>query len=211
MDQKATNRKLMMYMNSDIEIGLQWKLSQLPMNTMEGMYIFFPYECLNFFAQCIGTACRMQLIDWADPFQGLSHQILWGGAFFWPAWIGLDEEGNFSVTSSIFGWHYIVFPKYFGYSWNLRDGFKNVGSSYLRFPISFSEICWQGVNSSRRWIYNSSILLETGLQMRRIVFPFVSGSPRSIDQYQTFEIYKSILEIPGISKNFGIKRFINLK
>ena len=47
-------------------------------------------------------------------------------------------------------------------------GFTNVCSNSRRFPISFSENHWQNVNSSRRRIYNASILLETHVQIWQI-------------------------------------------
>ena len=52
--------------------------------------------------------------------------------------------------------------------WSGRDGFTNRGRGSWRFSIYFSENRWQGVNSSRRWIYKSSILLEPCFQIWRI-------------------------------------------
>ena len=49
---------------------------------------------------------------------------------------------NLSVSPGIFGGHFKVLkgliPKHLGDSWNLRDGFTNVGSGSRKFPISFS-------------------------------------------------------------------------
>ena len=72
---------------------------------------------------------------------------------------------NFAVTPSIISGHFKVLkhflPKHLKDSWNLGDGFINVGNE------------------------------------------------KSLDQSQTFLIFKSILEIPGISENFDLKCFIN--
>ena len=106
--------------------------------------------------------------------KGLSQQILWG--HFWPAWIGLDEKRNlywflnFSVAPSIFVSHFKVLkcfiPKHLTDSWNLQDGFTNVGSGSRRIPISFLENCKQGINSSQRWIYKLSFLFERWSQIQ---------------------------------------------
>ena len=76
---------------------------------------------------------------------------------------------NFSITPLIFKGHLkfvkCLIPKHLWDSWKIKDRYTNVGSGSRRFPISFLENRWQGVNSSRRWIYSSSILLETRLQI----------------------------------------------
>ena len=49
----------------------------------------------------------------------------------------------------IFGSYFKIFkclmPKQLGYSWNLMDGFSNMGSGSWRFPIFFLETHWHGV------------------------------------------------------------------
>ena len=74
---------------------------------------------------------------------------------FWPSWIGLAKKKNLyyfllllRFLAAILKCMYRLFPKHLAGSWNLRDGFTNVGGGSRRFPISFSENCWQGVNSS---------------------------------------------------------------
>ena len=97
---------------------------------------------------------------------------------------------NFFAASSIFGCHFKVLmyfiSKHLGDSWNLQDGFTNIGSGSRRFPISFSENRWQVVNLSRRWIYISSIFLERYLNIWQI-FPICPQFSNKI--LQLVELY----------------------
>ena len=107
-------------------------------------------------------------------------------------------DGHFKVLKHLI-------PKHLGDYWTLWNGFTNVGSG----SRSFSENRWQVVNSSRTWIYNLSILLETHLQICWI-FSFLLAVLREkcgpITNF--FKFVNLSLRFQGSLKIFGIPCFI---
>jgi len=102
---------------------------------------------------------------------------------FWPSWIGLAKKKNLyyfllllRFLAAILKFMYRLFPKHLAGSWNLRDGFNNVGNGSRRFPISFSEN--YRVLARCKFFSMNLRLINIFVDGLADVFPFVSSSPR---------------------------------